>query len=168
MRVYIHMHGYSGIYVPISSENIEQQPLRCRQQQCMCSPRIQCVYICVLFYDMIYIIYIYIYILVPIPISWQRVDTRIQYACIYTCVYVYICVYIYIYTYICIYIYIYVYIYICIYTYMYIYMHRFPNLSIERGGSSSTMWRRCIGCLKLQVSFRKRAFNYRALCRKMT
>ena len=30
-----------------------------------------------------------------------------------------------------------------------------------------TGWRRCIGCLKLQVIFRKRATNYRALFRKM-
>jgi len=29
-------------------------------------------------------------------------------------------------------------------------------------------WRRCIGCLKMQVIFRKRATNYRALLRKMT
>jgi len=32
----------------------------------------------------------------------------------------------------------------------------------------NTGWRSCIGCLKLQVSFRKRATNYRALWRKMT
>jgi len=31
----------------------------------------------------------------------------------------------------------------------------------------ATGWRRCIGCLKLQVSFRKRATNYRALLRKL-
>jgi len=31
-----------------------------------------------------------------------------------------------------------------------------------------TGWRRVIGCLKLQVTFRKRATNYRALLRKMT
>jgi len=31
-----------------------------------------------------------------------------------------------------------------------------------------TGWRRCIGCLKLPVSFRKKAMNYRALLRKMT
>ena len=31
-----------------------------------------------------------------------------------------------------------------------------------------TGWRRCIGCLKLQVSFRKTAMHYRALLRKMT
>ena len=31
-----------------------------------------------------------------------------------------------------------------------------------------TGWRRPIGCLKLQVIFRKRASNYRALLRKMT
>ena len=30
----------------------------------------------------------------------------------------------------------------------------------------ATGWRRCIGCLKLQVSFRKRATNFRALSRK--
>jgi len=29
-------------------------------------------------------------------------------------------------------------------------------------------WRKCIGCLKLQVSFRKRATNFRAVLRKMT
>ena len=29
-----------------------------------------------------------------------------------------------------------------------------------------TGWRRCIGCLKLQMSFRKRATNYRALSRE--
>jgi len=31
-----------------------------------------------------------------------------------------------------------------------------------------TVWRRCTGCLKLQVSFRKRATRCRALSRKMT
>jgi len=31
-----------------------------------------------------------------------------------------------------------------------------------------TGWRRPIGCLELQVIFRKRATNYRALLRKMT
>jgi len=32
----------------------------------------------------------------------------------------------------------------------------------------STGWQRCIECLKLQVIYRKRATNYRALLRKMT
>jgi len=32
----------------------------------------------------------------------------------------------------------------------------------------ATGWRRLIGCLKLQVIFRKRATNYRALLWKMT
>jgi len=32
----------------------------------------------------------------------------------------------------------------------------------------NTGWKRGIGCFKLQVSFRKRATNYRALLRKMT
>jgi len=31
-----------------------------------------------------------------------------------------------------------------------------------------TGWQRCIGCLKLKISFRKRANNYRALLRKLT
>ena len=31
----------------------------------------------------------------------------------------------------------------------------------------TTGWRRCIGCLKLQVNFRKRATNYRAILRKI-
>jgi len=34
--------------------------------------------------------------------------------------------------------------------------------------ASSTGWQRPIGCLKLQVIFRKRATNHRALLRKMT
>jgi len=34
--------------------------------------------------------------------------------------------------------------------------------------SHDTGWRRCIGCFKLQVSFCKRATNYRALLRKET
>ena len=33
---------------------------------------------------------------------------------------------------------------------------------------SATGWRRCIGCCMLQVSFRKRATNYRALLQKIT
>jgi len=37
-----------------------------------------------------------------------------------------------------------------------------------RALESNTGWRRLIGCLKLQVIFRKRATKYRALLRKMT
>ena len=33
---------------------------------------------------------------------------------------------------------------------------------------ATTEWRRCMGCFKLQVSFCRRATNYRALLRKMT
>ena len=39
------------------------------------------------------------------------------------------------------------------------------NKSVEL---CNTGWRRLIGCLKLQVIFRKRAINYRVLLRKMT
>jgi len=39
--------------------------------------------------------------------------------------------------------------------------------STYRSGSHGTGWRRCIGCLQLQVSFRKSATNDRALLRKM-
>ena len=35
-------------------------------------------------------------------------------------------------------------------------------------GAFGTGWQRPIGCLKLQVIFRKRATNYRALLRKIT
>jgi hypothetical protein len=44
------------------------------------------------------------------------------------------------------------------------------SLSLPVGLSCiwSIGWRRPIGCLKLQVIFRKRATNYRALLRKMT
>jgi len=40
-----------------------------------------------------------------------------------------------------------------------------PHLSVK---CACTGWRRLIGCLKLQVIFRKRATNYRAFLRKMT
>jgi len=33
--------------------------------------------------------------------------------------------------------------------------------------ATTTLWRRLIGCLKMQVVFRKRATNYRALVRKI-
>ena len=54
-------------------------------------------------------------------------------------------------------VYLYVYMYLCIYMYVYIYIYEFL-----------TGWRRPIGCLKLQIIFRKRATNYRALMRKAT
>jgi len=38
----------------------------------------------------------------------------------------------------------------------------------DKAKDLDTGWRRCIGCLELQVSFRKRATNHRALWRKMT
>ena len=44
---------------------------------------------------------------------------------------------------------------------------QFPNNSFKRL-YTVTGWQRSIGCLKLQVTFRKRATNYRALLRKMT
>jgi len=40
--------------------------------------------------------------------------------------------------------------------------------NVSAGRISCTGWRRPIGCLKLQVIFRKRATNYRALWQKMT
>ena len=41
------------------------------------------------------------------------------------------------------------------------------QMSCERASFIRTGWRKPIGCLKLQVIFRKRATNYRALLRKM-
>jgi len=46
-----------------------------------------------------------------------------------------------------------------------------PTLSLLMCMHTSTMptaWQRLIGCLKMQIIFRKRATNYRALMRKMT
>ena len=51
-------------------------------------------------------------------------------------------------------------IHVYIYRYMYMYMH-------VGKGDCGTGWRRPPGCLKLQVIFRKRATNYRALLREM-
>ena len=48
------------------------------------------------------------------------------------------------------------YTYVCVYTCIYLLLH-----------SQGTGFRRLIGCLKLQVIFRKRATNYRALLRKI-
>jgi len=46
--------------------------------------------------------------------------------------------------------------------------HIWRRLSQQLRQHDSTGWRRPIGCLNLQVIFRKRATNYRALLRKMT
>jgi len=55
--------------------------------------------------------------------------------------------------------------YVCVqYTYVTVHMYAFIHLYTN----ISTGWRRLIGCLKLQVIFRKRATNYRALLRKLT
>jgi len=42
----------------------------------------------------------------------------------------------------------------------------FREFRLVTNGLYDTGWRRCIGCLKLLVSFCKRAINYRALWRK--
>jgi len=103
--------------------------------------------------------------------------------CIYMCMYI------------CIYTYMYTCIHICIHSYIHIHIwtirqrDRFDKcdsidccLKFCKVGSlpivmykmigdlsvESTGWQRCIGCLKLQVSFRKRAVNYMALLQSMT
>jgi len=49
------------------------------------------------------------------------------------------------------------------------FIHRaYQSISPEMNRSTDTAWRRPLGCLKLQVIFRKRATNYRALLRKIT
>jgi len=50
--------------------------------------------------------------------------------------------------------------------YSYAYVHEYILICICK--CRRTQWRRCIGCLKLQVSFRKRATHYKALLREMT
>jgi len=60
--------------------------------------------------------------------------------------------------------------YICAYhTYEYHIQIRscFSCLCVSHILMCDTEWRRCVGCLKLQVTFRKRATNYRALLRKI-
>jgi len=63
--------------------------------------------------------------------------------------------------------------YVCICIYIYINMYINMHIHVlDEGGLrhpvSGTGWRSLIGCLKLQVIFRKRATNYRALWRKIT
>ena len=53
-------------------------------------------------------------------------------------------------------------------------LHEYPKFSeftvsdVHSAHFRDTGWRRSIGCLKLQVSLRKRATNYRALLQKIT
>ena len=55
---------------------------------------------------------------------------------------------------------------VCVCIYIHVYISVYIYMIIHK--SAGTGWRRLIGCLKLQVIFRKRATNYRALWRKMT
>ena len=91
--------------------------------------------------------------------------------------YIYIYMYTYVYThtflYKCIYAYIYTYTYTHTSMYIYAFAHTYmyttsnPKFRVKRR-SPNTGRRRPIGCLKLQVIFRKGATDYRALLRKMT
>jgi len=122
-------------------------------------------------YKYIYIMYIYIYIYIYLYI-YIYIDVYI-YIYIYTW-YTCICTstlnhkilnlsryHIYIYIYIHIYIYINIYLYIHIYHEMYVYVPK-PQ-AVNSWIYQDTGWQRFIGCLKLQVSFRKRATIHRGL-----
>jgi len=70
---------------------------------------------------------------------------------------------------------IHIYIYMHVYKYIYIYMYTHELLPLKqiksweiRHRALHTEWQRPLGCPKLQIIFRKRAINYRALLRKMT
>ena len=63
--------------------------------------------------------------------------------------------------------------YVCVFMYIYtnlymhfidVYLYKFVYAYVY----SSTWWQRCIECLKLHVSFRKRAIDNMTLFRKMT
>ena len=56
---------------------------------------------------------------------------------------------------------------ICTRVHVYNYTIATARTLLEIGGQAAG-WRRCMGCLKLQVTFRKRATNYRAVLRKTT
>ena len=45
---------------------------------------------------------------------------------------------------------------------------QYVDYFLQQRKRQTTGWRRLIGCLKLQVGFRKRASNYRALLQKVT
>ena len=101
-----------------------------------------------------------------------------------------ICIHIYIHIYMCLHAYTYLYVYIqiliiCIYIYAcidsLIFRTHFPkrhtcvvirylytNIFVYTYMYIFTGWRSCIGCLKLQISPRKRATTYMALLRKIT
>ena len=48
------------------------------------------------------------------------------------------------------------------------YVHSLEQFILEYTSNCATGWQRPLGCLKLQIIFRKRATNYRALLRKTT
>jgi len=154
-----------------------------------------CMCVCVRIYTYTYI-YVYIYIAKPELDSCHLDYRSLGVLCIHIYIYIYThkyaFVYIYIYIYILyIYIYIYIYIHVCTCIYIYVYMYIYTYIIAKRLSSPchldhrsfgihycfpvfnhsarcATGWRRLIGCLKLQVVFRKRATNYRALLRKLT
>ena len=99
---------------------------------------------------------------------------KVKHVCIYVYTHMYTHIYIHMYVYICmhIYVYVFVYIYMCwcvrVHTYLHMYIYVWYKDIYALVMTVDTGWRRLIGCLKLQVIFRKRATNYRALLRKIT
>jgi len=123
---------------------------------------------------------------VHIPISarlaWRNWSHRMMYVYVYTrrfiCIHVCVCAYMYIATYVWTHMkmYIYVCVHICMYTYRYshppthtyIYLFRQNSRDELETAAYATGWRTGIGCLKVQVSFRKRAAKNRAFVQKIS
>ena len=89
-----------------------------------------------------------------------------------TCTYIYIDILINLSIYLSIYLYMHTrtHIYICkyIYTRHCLFFPTHNKALTESQSMERTEWRRPIGCLKLQIIFRKRATNYRALLQEMS
>ena len=107
----------------------------------------------------------------------MRVNVSIcLYACMYACIYVCVFVYLYVCMYVCSYGCVFVCMFVCMHVCMHVRIHvcmciyTYIFMRIYMCALSKyicTGWWRPIGCLKLQVIFRKRATNYRALLREM-
>jgi len=104
----------------------------------------------------------------------MRVNVSIcLYTCLYACIYVFVFVYLYVclqlwmrvcFMFVCMHVCMHVRIHVCMRIYTYIFM-RIYMCALSK--YICTGLRRPIGCLKLQVIFRKRATNYMAFLRKM-
>jgi len=167
---HIYTYAYRCVHGCVDMFLVQCVAVCCSVLQCVavCRSVLQCAAVCC---SVLHCVAVYCSVSICIGDRPVSMPTRL-------CIHLYVCIYISINMWICIYINMYKHVnmYICKYIYTYICIHIFPRARtyihlyvwIRRWLVSDTGWRRLIGCLKLQVIFRKKASNYRSLLRKMT